>query len=65
MNNEHLDEVDEDLIVFASSSGVTSGGEAEPGRLPVAIARLNNPLYGAGRESWKPEIVVKRVEEWR
>jgi hypothetical protein len=29
LNNEHLDEVDEDLIVFASSSGVAGGGEAE------------------------------------
>jgi hypothetical protein len=50
LNNEHLDEVDEDLIVFTSSSGVAGGGEAEPGRLRVAIVRLNNPPYGAGRE---------------
>jgi hypothetical protein len=50
LNNGHLDEIDEDLTVFASSSGVI-GGEVGPGRLQDAIGSLDNPLYGAGRES--------------
>jgi hypothetical protein len=54
LNDGYLDEIDEDLIVFASSSGVTSREKQNQGdcelRLPVSTIRYMVEAERAGRQ---------------